>query len=103
MSDNMGHYVPTPEEQMIFRECESESFWFRCLPFQILGGGGVYAGHQTGRLTSSSNKMMALKICSAVVAGFLLGKISYVRKCEDKFVRRNTPIGDMIRRRRYGV
>ncbi|KAG9331165.1 hypothetical protein JZ751_019918 [Albula glossodonta] len=31
------NYIPTEEERRIFRECGNESFWYRSLPFSVVG------------------------------------------------------------------
>eukprot|EP00058_Branchiostoma_floridae_P023733 XP_002609223.1 hypothetical protein BRAFLDRAFT_90676 [Branchiostoma floridae] len=75
----------SPEEMQIFQQCRRESFFYRCLPL-----GGAF-GIVTNRLLAAV----------AAIAGWVLGKWSYMRTCENKFLLlENSHIGDLIRKRR---
>lgn len=39
----------------------------------------------------------------AITCGYIFGKISYRKICEEKFISNsNSPLGDMLRKKRYG-
>ncbi|CAH1267157.1 OCIAD1 [Branchiostoma lanceolatum] len=90
----------SPEEMQIFQQCRRESFFYRCLPI-----GGVF-GLATNRLLAAGFLKPGRfgtgpKYMLAAVAGWILGKWSYMKTCENKFLLlESSNIGDMIRKRR---
>ncbi|KAK0135591.1 OCIA domain-containing protein 1 [Merluccius polli] len=77
-------YVPTEEERRVFKECNHESFWYRSVPF-------------------SAVSMALTQVLLTRVAGFcgyLAGKMSYMKTCQEKFKRLdNSPLGEALRKR----
>uniref|UniRef100_K7GD62 OCIA domain-containing protein 1 n=1 Tax=Pelodiscus sinensis TaxID=13735 RepID=K7GD62_PELSI len=99
-------YVPTEDERRIFRECNEESFWYRCaaLPISavsmIVTQGLIHKG--TGILTTHSRFGSLPKVACKVagICGYIAGKISYLSICQEKFKKlENSPIGESIRQR----
>ncbi|XP_035682573.1 OCIA domain-containing protein 1-like [Branchiostoma floridae] len=90
----------SPEEMQIFQQCRRESFFYRCLPlggaFGIVTNRLLAAGFlKPGRFGAGPKYMLA------AIAGWVLGKWSYMRTCENKFLLlENSHIGDLIRKRR---
>ncbi|MGH0150849.1 UNVERIFIED_CONTAM: hypothetical protein FKN15_019281 [Acipenser sinensis] len=78
-------YVPTEEERRVFRECNQESFWYRSLPFSAMG------------------MLVTQGLISRVagVCGYLAGKMSYMKTCQEKFKNlENSPLGEALRQGR---
>ncbi|GCC24688.1 OCIA domain-containing protein 2 isoform X1 [Chiloscyllium punctatum] len=83
-----GGYVNGPNYEKvgkIIMECKSESFWYRALPLSIASmlatQGLVYKG-----ILSPSKRFGSIpKVALAGVLGFVVGKISYVGACRQKF------------------
>ncbi|XP_072108828.1 OCIA domain-containing protein 1 [Mobula birostris] len=97
-------YIPTEEERRVFKECNWESFYYRSLPFagtsmlitQVLISRGI--------LSTSTRFGSIPKVAFAGICGYLVGKISYMRTCQEKFMRlENSPLGEALRqgRRRF--
>ncbi|OCT99487.1 hypothetical protein XELAEV_18005268mg [Xenopus laevis] len=75
-------YVPTEEERSVFRECNEESFWYRSLPI------------------SAVSMIVTQGLVSRVagICGYLAGKVSYMKTCQEKFKRlENSPLGEALR------
>ncbi|XP_029443802.1 OCIA domain-containing protein 1 isoform X2 [Rhinatrema bivittatum] len=73
-------YVPTEEERKTFKECNRESFWYRCT------------------LTASARFGSLPKVAFAGICGYMAGKISYMKTCQEKFKRlENSPLGEVLR------
>ncbi|XP_044536318.1 OCIA domain-containing protein 1 [Gracilinanus agilis] len=91
-------YIPTEEERKAFIECNQESFWFRSLPFSatsMLVTQGLVA---KGILSSHPKYGSVPKLVFACVMGYLAGKLSYVKTCQEKFKRlENSPLGEALR------
>ena len=87
----------TKEEIEISRQCQSDSFWQRALPFSLTLGGSVSLAGRWGILNHSAGKVFA-----AGLVGFALGKLSYIGACEDKYLRHlpKSNVSQMIRQRR---
>ncbi|XP_069832629.1 OCIA domain-containing protein 1 [Dendropsophus ebraccatus] len=91
-------YVPTEAEARVLRECNSESFWYRSAPFSIISMLATQALVHRGVLTTSSRLGSLTKLAFAGVIGYIAGKISYVQKCKEKFLKLdNSPMAEMIR------
>lgn len=94
-------YVPTDEEKRVFRECSLESFWYRSVPFSALGMAITQALVSRGVLTSSSRFGSLPKVAFAGLCGYMAGKISYVKTCQEKFKNlENSPLGEALRQGR---
>ncbi|XP_053109357.1 OCIA domain-containing protein 1 isoform X2 [Hemicordylus capensis] len=93
-------YIPTDEEKMIFKECNNESFWYRSLPFSAAGMLVTQMLIKKGFLTTNSRFGSLPKVAFAGIFGYLGGKISYMKTCQEKFKRLdNSPLGEALRQR----
>lgn len=86
------------EEIAISRQCQSESFWYRCLPLSLAMSTAVQVAGKFGVL----KKYSFGKAFAAGMVGFGIGKLSYVSACEDKFLRElpRSQVSQLIRKRR---
>ncbi|XP_037506847.1 OCIA domain-containing protein 1 isoform X2 [Rhipicephalus sanguineus] len=97
-----GH-VLTPEEVKAFQECSNESFKYRALPLGLLASFGAQYAIKVGYLAPHPKYGPYLKMFGAGFVGWLVGKISYRRQCEEKLMKLpNSPIGEALRRK-YGI
>ncbi|KAJ8277120.1 hypothetical protein GJAV_G00071680 [Gymnothorax javanicus] len=94
-------YIPTEEERRVFRECNQESFWYRSLPLSALGMAVTQGLISRGVLTSSTRFGSLPKVAFAGLCGYLAGKISYMKTCQEKFKNlENSPLGEALRQGR---
>ncbi|KAM7009024.1 OCIA domain-containing protein 1 [Tautogolabrus adspersus] len=93
-------YTPTEEEKMVFRECNNESFWYRSVPFSVVSMAVTQALVARGTLTGSPRFGTLPKVAFAGFCGYLAGKMSYMKTCQEKFKRlENSPLGEALRQR----
>ncbi|XP_066576036.1 OCIA domain-containing protein 1 isoform X2 [Amia ocellicauda] len=93
-------YIPTEEERRVFKECNKESLYYRSLPFSAIGMVVTRVLISRGILTSSPRFGPMPKVMIAGVCGFLAGKMSYMRTCQEKFKSLdNSPLGEVLRHR----
>ncbi|XP_044154923.1 OCIA domain-containing protein 1 [Bufo gargarizans] len=91
-------YTPTEEEKRVLRECNSESFWYRSVPFSVVSMLATQTLIRRGILTTSTRFGSFPKIAVAGVFGYIAGKISYIKECREKFLRlENSPMAEIIR------
>ncbi|NP_001184020.1 OCIA domain-containing protein 1 [Xenopus laevis] len=91
-------YVPTEEERRVFRECNEESFWYRSLPISAVSMIVTQGLVSRGFLTTSSRFGSLPKVAFAGICGYLAGKVSYMKTCQEKFKRlENSPLGEALR------
>lgn len=96
-------YKFTPEELRVLKECNSESFFQRCLPFSTIFGAATYYAVKTGYINGNRRFGALPKVTAAVVVGFFLGKFSYQRKCAEKFMALpDSKLGHLLRARKQG-
>ncbi|XP_067891818.1 OCIA domain-containing protein 1 isoform X2 [Heterodontus francisci] len=94
-------YIPTEEERRVFRECNQESFYYRSLPFSGMSVLVTQVLISRGILSTSTRFGSIPKVAFAGVCGYLIGKISYMKTCQEKFMRlENSPLGDALRQGR---
>ncbi|CAN2388461.1 Ovarian carcinoma immunoreactive antigen (OCIA) [Pristimantis euphronides] len=94
-------YVFTEEEARVLRECNTESFWYRSVPFSVVSMLATQALIQRGKITTSSRFGSFPKLAFAAVFGFLAGKFSYIGTCKDKFLKlENSQVAQVIRQER---
>ncbi|XP_032884258.1 OCIA domain-containing protein 1 isoform X1 [Amblyraja radiata] len=94
-------YIPTDEERRIFKECNKESFYYRSLPFSGMSMLVTQVLVSRGILSTSNRFGSIPKVAFAGVCGYLIGKISYMRTCQEKFMRlENSPLGEALRQGR---
>lgn len=93
-------YVPTEEERRVFKECNQESFWYRSVPFSLIGVAITQALVAKGTLSASPRFGSLPKVAFAGFCGYLAGKMSYMKTCQEKFKRlENSPLGEALRKR----
>lgn len=92
------NYVPTEEETRTFRECSHESFWYRSVPFSVVSMTITQALISRGVLTTSPRFGALPKLAFASLCGYVAGKMSYIKTCQEKFKKlENSPLGDALR------
>ncbi|XP_044044128.1 OCIA domain-containing protein 1-like [Siniperca chuatsi] len=93
-------YIPTEEEKRVFRECNQESFWYRSVPFSVVSMAITQALIAKGTLSASPRFGSLPKVAFAGFCGYLAGKMSYMKTCQEKFKRlENSPLGEALRQR----
>ncbi|XP_029906532.1 OCIA domain-containing protein 1 [Myripristis murdjan] len=93
-------YIPTEEEKRVFKECNQESFWYRSVPFSVVSMALTQALIAKGTLTASPRFGSLPKVAFAGFCGYLAGKMSYMKTCQEKFKRlENSPLGEALRQR----
>ncbi|XP_072319035.1 OCIA domain-containing protein 1-like [Eucyclogobius newberryi] len=93
-------YIPTEEERRVFRECNQESFWYRSAPFSVVTMAITQALVARGSLSASPRFGSLPKVAFAGFCGYLAGKMSYMKTCQEKFKRlENSPLGEALRQR----
>lgn len=91
-------YIPNEEERRVFKECNSESFWYRSLPFSAIAIAATSVMVSRGILTPSPRFGSLPKVVFAGMFGYITGKMSYMSVCEEKFMKlENSPLGDGLR------
>jgi len=88
----------TQEDLRLLRECNRESFYYRCLPFMALGATALryYSTQKKQKPPGIGKYIMVLSL------GWILGKISYRSVCEDKLATSSstTPFIERLRKKR---
>jgi len=93
-------YVPTEDEKRVFKECNQESFMYRSLPFSVVSMVITQGLITRGTLAASPRFGSLPKIAFAGLCGYLAGKMSYMKVCQEKFKRlENSPLGEALRQR----
>jgi len=93
-------YVLTEEEKMVLLKCHHESFMYRSVPFSVLSMAVTQALITRGTLSASPRFGSLPKLAFAGFFGYLAGKISYVKTCQEKFkMLENSPLGEALRQR----
>ncbi|XP_020354894.1 OCIA domain-containing protein 1 [Oncorhynchus kisutch] len=91
-------YIPTEEEKRVFRECNQESFWYRSLPLTAVAVSVAQALVMKGVLAPSPRFGSLPKVAIAGLFGYIGGKISYTKICQEKFKNlENSPLGEALR------
>ncbi|XP_050973903.1 OCIA domain-containing protein 1-like isoform X1 [Labeo rohita] len=97
-------YIPTEEERRVFRECNQESFWYRSLPISAISMALTQFLISRGALTASGRFGSLPKVAFAGVFGYLGGKLSYMKTCQEKFKSlENSPLGEALRQRQRNL
>ncbi|KAF6738007.1 OCIA domain-containing protein 1 [Oryzias melastigma] len=118
-------YIPTIDERRVLKECNQESFFYRSVPFSVIGMAVTQALVSRGKVLSAdlcfrSNQSQVdtdlfkpagtlsasprfgslPKVAFAGFCGYLAGKMSYMKTCQEKFKRlENSPLGEILRQR----
>jgi hypothetical protein len=89
----------TFEEIRVLKECNYESFWYRCVPLTIALVGGTQLMVNRGILKPHPTYGALLKNMGACLLGYIGGKFSYRNTCRDKILQLpNSPLADAIRK-----
>ncbi|XP_012733112.1 OCIA domain-containing protein 1 [Fundulus heteroclitus] len=93
-------YIPTEEEKRVLKECNSESLYYRSLPFSVVSMAVTQALVVRGTLSPSPRFGSLPKVAFAGFCGYMAGKLSYMKTCQEKFQRlENSPLGEILRQR----
>uniref|UniRef100_A0A1A7YZJ4 OCIA domain-containing protein 1 n=1 Tax=Iconisemion striatum TaxID=60296 RepID=A0A1A7YZJ4_9TELE len=93
-------YIPTEEEKRMLQECNHESFFYRSVPFSVISMAITQALVTRGTLSASPRFGSLPKVAFAGFCGYLAGKMSYMKTCQEKFKRlENSPLGEILRQR----
>ncbi|XP_054770129.1 OCIA domain-containing protein 1-like [Lytechinus pictus] len=99
-----GRYQFTDEEKRALRECRFESFWYSSFPIAAVSGLSTHMLVQRGVLNPSKRFGSIPKAVFATMCGYIFGKMLYVQKCREKFLKlENSPFAEMMRRGRGGM
>lgn len=91
------------EELRVLKECNHESFWYRCVPMSLVLIGGTQVMVNKGMLKSNRRYGALFKSLGAALIGYIAGKMSYHGRCRDKILQlENSQLADAIRHRRRG-
>ena len=90
---NSASYAQIPVDDLklnardheLLRECQIESMQQRCAPIAAVLAGLTHFAVHSGRLPAHPRYGSLGKVSGAVLAGVLLGKISYMPNCREKF------------------
>lgn len=113
------NYRFSQEELQVIAECESEAFYNRSLPLSLALGAGSYLGVKNGIFKvvtndchSKQNKLIKCvfsqahsslgpwpKVITFSIIGYIAGRISYNKKCQEKMMALpNSRFAEMLRR-----
>ncbi|ALC41399.1 asrij [Drosophila busckii] len=96
-------YQFSSDELKALRECNSESFFQRSLPFGTGLGLLAYFGVKNNYLQGNGKYGAVPKVVMGVILGYFVGKFSYQQKCAEKIMRLpNSRLGEILRQRRQG-
>ncbi|XP_037714658.1 OCIA domain-containing protein 1 [Drosophila subpulchrella] len=99
----LADYQFSAEEVKALRECNTESFFQRSLPFGTGLGLLAYFGVKNGYLQGHGKYGAVPKVVMGVILGYFVGKFSYQQKCAEKIMRLpNSHLGELLRQRRQG-
>ncbi|KAL2089864.1 hypothetical protein ACEWY4_014552 [Coilia grayii] len=91
-------YIPNEDEKRVFRECNSESFWYRSLPFSAVAMAATQVLVSRGVLSPSPRFGSLPKVAFAGLMAYMGGKMSYMKVCQEKFKKlENSPLGAALR------
>ncbi|XP_055320092.1 OCIA domain-containing protein 1 [Sitodiplosis mosellana] len=97
------NYRFSAEELRVIAECERESFYSRSLPFSIGLGTAAFLGVKNGYLKPNMRFGPWPKVIALGFFGYIAGRISYMKKCQEKMMAiPNSRFAEMLRRRKGG-
>lgn len=89
------------DELRVLRECNRESFYFRCVPFAAALSTAAYFAMRQGVLKVSHRFGYAPKMFGAAFVGYFTGKLSYQNACAEKLMQLpDSPVGEALRKRK---
>ncbi|XP_032417748.1 OCIA domain-containing protein 1 [Xiphophorus hellerii] len=93
-------YIPTEEEKRVLKECNRESFLYRSVPFSVVSIAITQALVARGTLSPSPRFGSLPKVAFAGFCGYMAGKLSYMKTCQEKLKKlENSPLGEILRQR----
>lgn len=93
--------VFTQEELRVLRECNLESFYYRCVPMAAALTTAAYIAMRRGVLKVSERFGYSPKMLGAAFIGYFAGKFSYQNACAEKLMQLpNSPVGEALRNRK---
>ncbi|KAM9857724.1 OCIA domain-containing protein 1-like [Aulostomus maculatus] len=96
----LKQYIPTEEEAKVLKDCNRESLLYRAFPLSAVSMGITQALISKGILSPSQRFGSLPKVALACICGYLIGKVSYVSTCKDRFKNlENSPLGAALRNR----
>ncbi|XP_037530904.1 OCIA domain-containing protein 1-like [Nematolebias whitei] len=78
-------YTPTEEEVKVLNECFWESLFYRAVPFSVISMATTKHLISRGILSVSPRFGYLPKVCFAGFFGYIAGRLSYLKKCREKF------------------
>ncbi|KAL4635428.1 OCIA domain-containing protein 1 [Arapaima gigas] len=94
-------YVLTEEEKKVLLECNRESLLYRAGPLAILSIVVTRGLISRGKLVVSPTFGSLPKMAFAGVCGYMMGKISYLKTCQEKLKNlKDSPLGEALRQGR---
>ncbi|PAA71705.1 hypothetical protein BOX15_Mlig003464g1, partial [Macrostomum lignano] len=81
-ANQSGELALTDLDRELLRQCQQESFYRRCLPFSAALTLVTFWRHRLGHY----QKFIALRYLGSIVAGNILGRVSYLGVCRRKFM-----------------
>ncbi|XP_047489504.1 OCIA domain-containing protein 1-like isoform X1 [Penaeus chinensis] len=89
------------EELRVLRECNLESFYFRCVPLAAAFTSATYIAMRRGIFKVSEKFGYTPKMLGAAFIGYFAGKLSYQNACAEKLMKLpNSPVGEALRKRK---
>lgn len=93
------NYRFSPEELRVIRECESEAFRYRSLPFSVGLGTATLLAVKNGVLKANPRFGPWPKVIAISFFGYIAGRLSYTKKCQEKMMALpNSQFAEMLRR-----
>lgn len=123
------NYKLSPEEERVLKECKTESFYYRCMPFSLSFGATVYWAVKNGYLKVCTIKYNQFvinflnllincipfffvqiqpsvsygpwpKVIAFGLFGFVAGRVSYMGECKKKIMALpNSRLAELLHRR----
>ncbi|KAF9807660.1 hypothetical protein SFRURICE_008873 [Spodoptera frugiperda] len=80
----LRYYEFTQEEMKALEECDTESFYQRCLPFSAILATLTYTAIKNDMLRPNPHFGSVPKMGMAIFTGYVLGRLSYLSHCDEK-------------------
>jgi len=85
--------IPNERDLIILQECQRDSVKERCAPMAAVAAGLTHFAVHSGKLAPHPRFGSLFKVMGASLVGFILGKMSYMPICREKF--KNDPLSAM--------
>jgi len=82
---SVDEVIPNERDLIILQECQRDSVKERCAPFAAIGAGLTHFAVHSGKLAPHPRYGSLFKVMGASLVGFILGKMSYMPICREKF------------------